>query len=277
MEQLQSLKETDNLRGNLSPEEQIALISVSTSMKECLKGAFYVQECVPEDLALKKKVWKQIDEAYDGEKCQILASSVSCMIPDDICEHLQEKAKRMFIVAHPVNPPYFVPLVELVPTTWTSAETRAETRRIMEEIGQKPVSINKALPGFVLNRIQYAIINESLNLIMDGILSPEDLDVVVKDGLGMRYAFMGPMETIHLNAQRGFKHYVDLYGDTIQTVSKSLKPYPSEWSPKNDEEKERLEKVRQKMEAFIPMEEFEERKNKRDQALAELAKLKKRL
>lgn len=105
------------------------------------------------------------------------------------------------IVSHPVNPPYYVPLVELVPAPWTKPEIVKTTRSLMEEIGQEPVSLTKEVEGFALNRIQYAILNETWRLVQDGILDVKDIDKVMSCGLGPRYAFMGPLETAHLNAE----------------------------------------------------------------------------
>ena len=85
-----------------------------------------------------------------------------------------------------VNPPYHAPMVELVPSEWRNEATRAETRRIMSEVGQVPVSMSKEIPGFILNRLQYALLNECWRLVADDIVSAEDLDVVMKDGLGLR-------------------------------------------------------------------------------------------
>ena len=80
-------------------------------------------------------------------------------------------------------------MVELVPSTWTNEFTRTETRKIMYEVGQLPVSMSREVPGFVLNRLQYALLNECWNLIADDVVSAEDLDVVMKDGLGLRHSF----------------------------------------------------------------------------------------
>ena len=88
--------------------------------------------------------------------------------------------------------------------------------------------LSREVPGFVLNRMQYSLLNECWRLIRDGVVSPQDLDVVMKDGMGMRYAFMGPMETIHLNAE-GTQNYCDRYGETIFNVSSDLGPVPSGW------------------------------------------------
>ena len=113
----------------------------------------------------------------------------------------------------------------------------------MTEVGQGPVSLTREVPGFVLNRIQYSVLNECWRLIRDGVVTPQvgshsqnlnthcscqDVDVVMKDGMGMRYAFMGPMETIHLNAE-GTQNYCDRYGETIYNVSSDLGPIPTGW------------------------------------------------
>lgn len=114
-------------------------------------------------------------------------------------------------------PPYYVPLVEIVPAPWTKPEIAVKTRQIMEEIGQKPVSLSREIEGFALNRIQYCILNEVWRLVGDGVLDVKDIDSVMTDGLGMRYAFLGPLETTHLNAE-GISNYTDRYRKTIYEV-----------------------------------------------------------
>ena len=94
-----------------------------------------------------------------------------------------------------------MPLVEIVPAPWTHPDIVTRTRALMEEIGQKPVTLKKEVPGFSLNRIQYAILDECYRQVANGVISVEDVDTVMSDGLGMRYAFMGPWETAHLNAK----------------------------------------------------------------------------
>ena len=199
----------------------------------------YIQECVPENLALKKKVWAQVDDLIQDSQT-ILASSSSCIIPSQISEDL--KHRDQFMVAHPVNPPYHAPMVELVPASWTRQDIRERSRAIMKEIGQVPVSLSREVPGFILNRMQYALLNECFRLILDGVVSADDLDVVMRDGLGLRYAFMGPMETIHLNAM-GLEKYCQTYGETISNVSKTMGEIPSAWLMQTDADKSQVQVV----------------------------------
>jgi len=261
------------IRGTLSAEAQTNLISGSTNLADCIKDCVYVQECVPENLELKIKVWGQIDAEVNNEKA-ILASSSSCIIPSKISSEM--KNKEQFIVAHPVNPPYHAPMVELVPASWTRQDIRDNARTMMKKIGQVPVSLSREMPGFVLNRMQYALLNECFRLVLDDVVSADDLDVVMRDGLGLRYAFMGPMETIHLNAM-GLKKYCETYGETIFNVSKTMGDIPSAWLMKTEEDKAKIENLHQQMIDLIPLEKHGERCLLRDKRLAALAKLKRSL
>jgi len=268
-EELLQFEEAGTLRGKLTASAQADMISGTDSLEACVKGAKYIQECVPESLELKKKVWGGIDELVDDKT--ILASSTSCIVPSKISDFMKHRAQ--FIVAHPCNPPYHTPMVELVPAPWTSEEVRAGTRSLMQEVGQGPVSLSRELPGFVLNRMQYSLLNECWRLIRDGIVSPQDLDVVMKDGMGMRYAFMGPMETIHLNAE-GTQNYCDRYGETIFNVSEDLGPIPTGWKQESEADKEEVRALQAAMIKTVPMEKLNERRVWRDKRLAALAKLK---
>jgi L-gulonate 3-dehydrogenase len=111
----------------------------------------------------------------------------------------------------PVNPPHLVPLVELCGAPWTSADAIDRAREIYREIGQVPVTINREINGFVLNRLQGALLAEAFRLVGEGFISAEDLDHTVKDGLGLRWSFLGPFETIELNAPGGIPDYCARY------------------------------------------------------------------
>ena len=108
----------------------------------------------------------------------IFLLTISLIVPSKISDFM--KCRSQFIVAHPCNPPYHTPMVELVPSPWTSQTVQAEARKLMAEVGQGPVSLSREVPGFVLNRMQYALLNECWRLIRDGVVSAEDLDVVMR-------------------------------------------------------------------------------------------------
>lgn len=255
------------LRGKLTAVQQMALISTSSSISDCLKDAFYVQECVPENLDLKKKVFAEMDAvASDGV---ILASSSSCLCASMFTEGLTHKANML--VAHPINPPYFIPLVELVPAPWTKQDVVTKARGLMEEVGQSPITLRRESLGFALNRIQYAAINESWNMYQSGLLSAEDIDRVCHTGLGLRYAFIGPLETMHLNAN-GITDYCERYAEGAYNVQKeTFKPVPVMYDVST------AEKVQEEFNQTIPLDKLAERRRWRDKRLAELSKLKKTL
>ena len=117
-----------------------------------------------------------------------------------------------------------MPLVELVPAPWTDADVVTRARDLMIAIGQEPIVVRKEIGGFILNRLQGALLNEAMRLIADGYVSTEDLDRTVKHGLGLRWSFMGPMETIDLNAPAGVPDYAARYGPIYTQVAREAEP-----------------------------------------------------
>ncbi|NXS18053.1 CRYL1 protein, partial [Mystacornis crossleyi] len=159
--QMKEMEKSGFLKGALSAEQQLALISVCTDLKAAVEGATFIQECTPENLELKKKIFGQLDLIVDDHV--ILSSSTSCLLPSKLFTGL--KHVKQCIVSHPVNPPYFVPLVEIVPHPETDPSTTERTYALMKKIGQSPVKLNREIEGFVLNRLQYAVISEAWRLV----------------------------------------------------------------------------------------------------------------
>ncbi|MFM7965297.1 MAG: 3-hydroxyacyl-CoA dehydrogenase family protein, partial [Betaproteobacteria bacterium] len=123
------------------------------------------------------------------------------------------------LVVHPVNPPYLIPVVEICGSPWTDPQVITRTRTFMDFLKQKPVIVNEEVEGFVLNRLQGALLREAFRLVQRGVVSVEDLDRTVRDGLGLRWSFMGPFETIDLNAPEGIQDYCERYGGVYQRIS----------------------------------------------------------
>lgn len=198
-----------------APATVLARIRTETTLPAALQGACLVQECAYETLEIKRAVFAELDRHAAADT--ILASSTSWLKASEFSEGLAGRAR--VLVAHPVNPPYLIPLVELAPAPWTDAAVLASAKTIYQEAGQVPVVLHKEITGFLLNRIQAAVLNEALNLYADGFASMEDMDLVLKNGLGMRWSFMGPFETIDLNAPQGLMDYADRYGSTFREVA----------------------------------------------------------
>jgi 3-hydroxyacyl-CoA dehydrogenase len=190
------------------PEAAAQRVSPAASIEEAVGGVDLVQENGPEVLVIKRELFAELDRVVP--KGTILASSTSAIVASHFTEDLAYRERCL--VAHPVNPPHLVPLVELCGAPWTSRDTTEGARAIYESIGQVPIVVNREIEGFVLNRLQGALLSEALRLVEEGVVSAQDLDKTVKDGLGLRWSFMGPLETVELNAPGGIADYCARYG-----------------------------------------------------------------
>jgi 3-hydroxyacyl-CoA dehydrogenase len=128
-------------------------------------------------------------------------------------------------VGHPTNPPYLVPLVELCPAPWTDPKAMERAHALYEAAGQTPVTLAREIHGFLLNRVQAAVLNECFSLFEQGLASSDDIDKVLKDGLALRWSFMGPFETIDLNAPAGVTDYAKRYGQQNRETVVDVQPF----------------------------------------------------
>ncbi|XP_054871580.1 lambda-crystallin homolog isoform X2 [Amphiprion ocellaris] len=159
--QLQELEDAQMLRGEATALQQVALISSYDDLSQALEGAFFVQECVFEQLEVKQSIFQDIERLVG--KDVILSSSTSCLVPSNVFSKVQNRSRCL--VSHPVNPPYYVKLVELVPHPETAPAVMDTTHTLMTKVGQAPVRLRKEIDGFALNRVQAAIIAESWRLV----------------------------------------------------------------------------------------------------------------
>ncbi|RUZ86762.1 3-hydroxyacyl-CoA dehydrogenase, partial [Mesorhizobium sp. M7A.F.Ca.CA.001.14.1.1] len=203
---LGDLAANDLLRGQQAGEV-LDRISVVAELEEALAGAVHIQENTPENLEVKRKVFSLIDTLADPQT--VIASSTSALLPSKFTDHLQ--GRQRCLVVHPINPPYLIPAAEIVPAPWTSAETVERTRAFLVDAGHAPLDMQHELDGFIMNRLQGALLEEAFRLVADGYASVEDVDIGIRDGLALRWSFMGPFETIDLNAPGGVRDYVERY------------------------------------------------------------------
>lgn len=199
--------EAEDLLNGASPADVRARMHASDDLDEALSDASHVQESAPENLEVKRALWRDLDLVAGPDT--VLASSTSALLPSSFTDGLA--GRRRCLVAHPINPPYLVPAVELVPAPWTDQSVMERTASFMHRIGQAPIIMTKEIDGFVMNRLQGALLQEAFRLVADGYATPEDVDVGIKQGIGLRWSFMGPFETIDLNAPGGLTDYVDRY------------------------------------------------------------------
>lgn len=204
-------------------ESAFARVSVASDMATAVAGADWIQESAAEQPAIKADLFRQLDVA--AKAGATIASSTSA-IPGSLFMTGLAGSHRC-LVAHPVNPPHLIPLVELCGTAETAPETVAAARVFMEAVGQSPVHLKAEVEGFLLNRLQWALLGEAMHLVGEGYCSPEDIDRVLTDGLARRWAFIGPFAVAHLNATQGIEGYFDVLRDAISRVQNSLRTnYP---------------------------------------------------
>jgi L-gulonate 3-dehydrogenase len=178
-------------------------IQSAETLERALAEAEYAQESVYEDLAAKQNIHAEMDAHVS--RSTLIGSSSSGIPASAFTEQINCRVRCL--IAHPVNPPYLAPVVELVPSPWTSRQTVQSVRSLMEEVAQIPVEMTREIEGFLLNRLQGVLLMEAWRLVEEGYATVEDIDRTVKYGLGLRWSFMGPFETIDLNAPGGIADY----------------------------------------------------------------------
>lgn len=200
-----------------NPATVATRIRVASTLQDAVASAAYVQESVREDVAIKREVFAEI--ARHAPSDCLLASSTSAIKGSEFLGAIDNPGRA--IVAHPVNPPSLIPLVELCLTPWTTPECLAAVRALLEAAGMRPITLEKEIDGFILNRLQYTLVAEAMHLVGEGYCSPQDIDRAMTDGLALRWASIGPFEVAHLNAAGGFRGFVDQLGGMMKTMGRS--------------------------------------------------------
>ena len=255
---LPELARNDLLEGQ-EPKAVLSRIALAPDLATALSGADHVQENTPEDVEVKRAVFSRLDAAADPGT--VLASSSSAILPSRFTEELKGRARCL--VVHPINPPYLVPAAEVVPAPWTDSEVVERTRAFLVSAGHAPIVMRRELDGFVMNRMQGALLEEAFRLVADGYASVEDVDVGIREGLALRWSFMGPFETIDLNAPGGVRDYVLRY----QGIYERLFP---QMQRRVDWAGEVLETVERDRRAALPESDLVKRQMWRDRRLMAL-------
>ena len=197
----------NGLLNGKTPDEVLDHIRTAQDLGEAVEGAQHVQESTFERLDVKIGVFRDLDAAT--ARGAVIASSTSALLPSTFTAELEGRDRCL--VVHPINPPYLIPAAEVVPAPWTSPEAIDRTVALLRSIGQRPIAMKREIDGFVMNRLQGAVLEEAFRLVADGYASVEDIDTGLRDGLALRWSFMGPFETIDLNAPAGVRDYVERY------------------------------------------------------------------
>jgi L-gulonate 3-dehydrogenase len=203
---LEAMLQLDLLRGQ-SVATIMARISAAKSLADAVSSSDYVQENSPERLEIKKLVFSDLDQVLPAHT--VIGSSTSAILPSLFTGHVT--CKERCVVVHPLNPPHLIPAVEVVPAPWTTKATVEFARDLLIEVGQRPIVMTREIEGFLMNRLQGAVLEECFRLVEAGLVSPADIDTGIRDGLALRWSFMGPFETSDLNAPGGITDYAQRY------------------------------------------------------------------
>ncbi|MDR7183262.1 3-hydroxyacyl-CoA dehydrogenase [Microbacterium trichothecenolyticum] len=240
-----------------------SLVSFHTDLAVAARSVSLVQECAPEHVSIKQEVLAAAAEAVPRA---VLASSSSAIPPSRIAAGLADDAARRVIVGHPGNPPYLLPVIEVVPSPRTDPTIVESARAIYADAGMRPVTIRREVEGFVFNRLQGALLREAYCLVRDGVVDADDVDEIVRSGLGRRWSVIGPFETSDLNVRGGIAAHAARMGPAYERMG-AERGQSDPWTA------ELVGTVAAQRRSILPLEEWEERVRWRDERLMTLATL----
>ncbi len=242
------------------PAEVIAQrITTFLDLRQALAGCRYVQECAPESLELKRAVFEDMDRLAAPDA--VLASSSSFLPASSFAS--ERSGRHRILVVHPGNPPYLLRVVEVVPAPFTASETVERATGLMALCGLVPVLVKKEIDGFAFNRLQGAVLREAYCLVRDGIVTARDIDILMRDGLGLRWSLMGPFETSDLNTRGGIAVHADRMGPAYLRMGQQ-RGQNDPWTP------DMVAAVAAERRAALPIEQWEKRVAWRDETLMAL-------
>ncbi len=238
-------------------------IKVSTLIDEAVGHADYVQESVPDYYDIKKKVFREIDAAAPDDA--ILASSSSGLLMTEI-QSVATRPQRCVLV-HPVLPVYLIPLVEIVGGEQTSRETVNATYDFMRKLGKSPALLKREVPGYIVNRLQAALLREAIDLVDKGVANAEDVDQAFCMGIGLRDPIIGPFLRIHL-AGEGVERFIENYSESYRHRWETM----DTWTSISPSAAKKIVKAVKEMEV-VRTKTLEEIKDRRDRMLIKVLQI----
>lgn len=254
------LEQFDLLDGDAA--EAARRVDCVDDLESAVAGADLVHECAPEKLELKRELSARLDAAAPADA--VIASASSAITASEFAADLPGRGR--FLVAHPGNPPFLIPVVEIVPAEFTTTAAVLRASELLAAAGMSPVRLGKEVRGFVFNRLQGAVLREAYCLVRDGVASVDDIDRVMRDGLGLRWAVLGPFETVDLNTAGGIERHAALLGPAYAEMGAERGQHDP-WTP------ELVARVTAERRAQLPLEKRDERVRWRDRQLMRLLRL----
>lgn len=254
----------ESLKDDLVPGASRARLTFNANLDEAVADVDFVQENTPERIEIKHDIFRRMDAASRPDT--LLVSSSSSLLVTDMqstCKHPER-----VVLGHPFNPPHIIPLVEVVGGKKTSEDAIARTIAFYREIGRKPIRLKKEIFGHVANRLQSALWREAFHLVVDGVISAEDLDLAITEGPGVRYAVQGPFITFHVAGRDGgFAATLKHMGPPTEAMMAALTTRPF-----TDEDRKALVDAAKEM---VGDREIESLTRYRNNALSQIVKAKK--
>lgn len=237
-------------------------ITVWEDLADAVDGAGFVQECVVEDVEVKRTLFAELDRLTSPDV--VLASSTSTIMASLFADGLP--GRERCLVVHPANPPYFLRVAEIVPAAFTSPAAIEATRALLLRADIAPIQLEREIEGFAMNRLQGALLREAYCLVRDGIISPTDIDTLVRDGLGRRWSLIGPFTTSELNTRGGLRRHGELIGPVYARIGVE-RAAENPWTP------ETIDRVATEIEQALPHETWQENVRERDRAMIRMSSL----
>jgi 3-hydroxyacyl-CoA dehydrogenase len=242
-----------------TPETVAARVEIVGDLESAVADVVYVAECAPERLELKRVLFAALDRSAPADA--VLASASSAIMGSAFAADLP--GRHRILVAHPGNPPFLIPVIELVPAPFTDSSSVEAAASLLRSAGMEPVLVQKEIEGFVFNRLQGALLREAYCLVRDGIVTADEVDRVVRSGLGLRWSVIGPFETADLNTRGGIASHAEKLGPAYARMGAERGQHDP-WTP------DLVAKVTAERRALLPLDRWEQRVAWRDRRLMAL-------